>query len=45
MVRCRATRINAEGQDGERDFSEYILLYSLNSGGKEMPYIFRNFKL
>ena len=44
MVRCRATRINAEGQDGERDFSEYIL-YSLNSGGKEMPYIFRNFKL
>lgn len=45
MVRYRAMRIKAEGQDGEQDFSEYILLYSLNFGGKEMSYIFRNFKL
>lgn len=45
MVKCKAMRIKAEGQDGEQDFSEYILLYSLDFGGKEMSYISRNFKL
>lgn len=43
MVKCKAMRIKAEGyRMGEQDFSEYILLYSLDFGGKEMSYISRN---